>query len=345
MTRFRFTLTLAGLALALPLRAADPVEIKAAKVTRGDVIRYVTLPGTVRANQQATLCAKVPGYLKSLNVDKGDSVKADQALGEIESPELASDLAKYEAEVKVAELEFERVSGAAKKAPDLVTPQALTEAEGRRKVARARLDQTATLMKYSHIAAPFAGVITQRFVDPGAFIPVPTSSATQSGAIVTLADFGTVRVQVAVPELEAALVDKGEPVKFSVEALAGKVFEAKVSRLSYALDEATRTMLVEADFPNADLTLRPGMYATVRLGVEKKTDVPLVPVEAIVMEKTNAFVFTVADGKAKKTAVKLGFNDGTKAEILSGVTEQDRVLLVGKMPITDGQTVNAKDTP
>jgi membrane fusion protein (multidrug efflux system) len=79
--------------------------------------------------------------------------------------------------------------------------------------------------------------------------------------------------------------------------------------------------------------------------VEKKTDALLVPVEAIVMEKTNAFVFTVADGKAKKTAVKLGFNDGVKAEIASGVTEQDRVLLVGKMTLTDGQPVNAKDTP
>ncbi len=345
MTRFRLTITLASLAFARPLPAAEPLEIKAATVTRGDVLRYITLPGTVRAQQQATLRAKVPGYLKTLRVDKGDTVKADQALGEIESPELASDLAKYEAEVQVAELEYERVSGAAKKAPDLVTPQALTEAEGRRKVARARLEQTATLMKYSHIAAPFAGIITERFVDPGAFIPVPTSGGAQSGAIVTLADFSTVRVQVAVPELEAALVDKGEPVKFSVEALAGKIFDAQVSRLSYALDEATRTMLVEADFPNADLALRPGMYATVRLGVEKKTGVPLIPVEAIVMEKTNAFVFTVVGGKAKKTAVKLGFNDGTRAEIVSGVGEKERVLLVGKLTLTDGQAVNAKETP
>jgi membrane fusion protein (multidrug efflux system) len=128
-------------------------------------------------------------------------------------------------------------------------------------------------------------------------------------------------------------------VKFSVEGLAGKTFEAKVSRLGYALDEATRTMIVEADVPNADLTLRPGMYATVKVGVEKKTGVLLVPVEAVVMEKTNAFVFTNADGKAKKTAVKLGFNDGAKAEILSGVTAAEPVLLVGKTPVTDGQPI------
>jgi RND family efflux transporter MFP subunit len=339
-----------ALLLSLPfscaaLAAGGPPALNATHPARGEITRYITLPGNIRANQQATLYAKVPGYLKSLAVDKGDTVKEDQPLGEIEVPELASDFAKYDAEVKVADIDFERVSNAAKKAPDLVTPQSLSEAEGKRKVARARLDQTITLMKYSRIAAPFSGVITQRFVDPGAFISVPTGGATQTAAIVTVADFRTIRVQVAVPELEASLVDKGEPVKFSVEGLPGKVFEAQVSRISYALDEATRTMLVEADAPNADLKLRPGMYATARIGVETKADALLVPVEAIVMEKTNAFLFLASDGKAKKTAVKLGFNDGVKVEIASGATEQDRVLLVGKMTLTDGQPVEAKDTP
>jgi membrane fusion protein (multidrug efflux system) len=336
----------AVLVLAGNARAAEAPALKVTHPKRGEITRFVTLPGTIRANQQATLCAKVPGYLKSIAVDKGDSVNEDQALGEIEVPELVADIAKYDAELKVAEIEFERVTSAAKKAPDLVTAQSLSEAEGKRKVAWARLDQAATLLKYSHIAAPFSGVITQRFVDPGAFIAVPTGGgATAAAAIVTIADFRTVRVQVAVPEVEASFVSKGQPVKFSVEGLPGKSFEAQVSRFSYALDEATRTMLVEADMANPDLTLRPGMYAMVKVGVEKKEDALLVPAEAIVMEKTNAFVFTFADGKAKKTAVKLGFNDGTNAEITSGVTEQDRVLVVGKTTLADGQAVNSKETP
>jgi len=331
--------------LTCGLQAADPLELPAVKPFRGEVIRYITLPGNIRANQQATLYAKVAGYLKSIAVDKGDTVKLDQSLGEIEVPELASEMAKNEAEVTVANIEFERVSGAAKKAPDLVTPQSLSEAEGKRKVAQARLEQTKTLLKYSHLAAPFAGVVTQRFVDPGAFIPVPTSGNAPSAAVVTIADFYTVRVQVAVPELESVLVTKGQPVKFTVESQPGKPFATSVSRISYALDESTRTMLVEADLPNPDLVLRPGMYATVKIGVEKKTNALLVPAEAVVMEKTNAFVFTLADGKAKKTSVKLGFTDGTNMEIASGLGEQDRALIPGKTPLADGQPVNAKPTP
>lgn len=334
------------LVLAASAWAADAPELKMTHPKHGDITRFVTLPGTIRANQQATLYAKVPGYLKALSVDKGDLVKADQALGEIEVPELVADRARYEAEMDVAQVEYDRVTNAAKKAPDLVTAQALSEAEGKRKVARAKLDQTTTLLNYSHIAAPFGGIVTQRFVDPGSFIAVPTGGAAmQAAAIVTVADFQTVRVQVYMPEVEASFIAKDQPVKFSVEGLPGKNFEAKVSRFSYALDEVTRTMLVEADVPNAELTLRPGMYAIAKVGVEKKTGALLVPVEAIVMEKTNAFVFLFVDGKAKKTAVKLGFNDGANAEIASGATEQDRVLLVGKATLTDGQAVNAKDSP
>ena len=107
---------LAALAFTLALnensgRTADalkPLEVKVARPTHGEIIRYVTLPGNIRADQQATLYAKVGGYLKTLTVDKGDRVQAGQTLGEIEVPELLADLAKYKAEVKVAETDFQR---------------------------------------------------------------------------------------------------------------------------------------------------------------------------------------------------------------------------------------------
>jgi membrane fusion protein (multidrug efflux system) len=211
-------------------------------------------------------------------------------------------------------------------------------------VARASLERTQTLLNFSHITAPFAGVVTARYADPGAFIPAATAGSTaQTAAVVTLMDFATVRVQVAVPEMEAPLAAAGQPVKFSCESLPGKTFEAKISRCNFSLDPATKTMLVEADFTNAGLLLRPGMYATVRLGVEKHAAVLTLPVDALVMEKTAAFVFTTADGRAKKTAIKPGFNDGVRFEIAGGVTEGDLVLLPGKTVLTDGQLVSATE--
>ena len=329
-------------AAAVAADAPKPVEVKVTRPARGEIIRYVTLPGSVRANQMATLYAKVPGYLKSISVDKGDTVKAGQALAEIEVPELLADRAKFKAEVKVAEIDAKRITAAQKKSPDLVTPQSVDDAQGKFEIAKANLERLETLLRYSKLTAPFSGVVTMRYVDPGAFIPAATSgSAAANAAVVTLMDFDIVRVQVALPEIEAALAREGQPVKVGVEGLPGRVFDGKISRISYALDDATKTMLVEADLPNAQHELRPGMYATVKVGVEKHTDALLIPVEALVMEKVNAFAFVADGGKAKKAALKIGFNDGAKVEVLSGLTGNEAIILVGKLTLADGAAVNA----
>ena len=325
---------------ALPAFAVAQTPVKLTAPKRADIHRWVTLPGTLKANQQATLYAKVAGYLTKVAVDKGDTVKADQPLGELEVPELLADLKKFEADVKVAEIELGRLTDAQKKAPDLVLPQALDKARGAADVARANMERTRTLLDFAKITAPFPGVITARFVDNGAFVPSATGgSAAQNAALFTLMDFTTVRAQVAVPEMETPFIKRELPVKIALEALPGKSFDATVTRFSGALDEATRTMLVEADLPNAEGMLRPGMYATIKVAVEKHTGALVVPVEALAMEKTNAFLFKNADGKAKKTAVKLGFNDGINAEILEGLAEGEQVIVVGKATFTDGQAV------
>jgi membrane fusion protein (multidrug efflux system) len=246
--------------------------------------------------------------------------------------------------VRVAETDFQRVSAAQKKAPDLVTPQAVDEAKGRFEIASANLERTRTLLSYANITAPFSGIVIARFVDPGAFIPSATSgSAAQTAALVTIADFNTVRAQVALPEVEASLAQVGQPVKLAVEGLVGKTFETKISRLSYALEDATKTMLVEADLANPDLALRPGMYATIKVGVEKHTDTLLIPVAAAVMEKAGTSVFVVTDGKAKKVPVKVGFTEGASVEILEGLGPNQSVILVGKLVLSSGQPVNVTE--
>jgi membrane fusion protein (multidrug efflux system) len=321
-----------------------PLEVKVTRPTRGQIIRYVKLPGTIRANQQATLYAKVGGYLKSISVDKGDHVQAGQSLGEIEVPELQADLAKYKAEVRVAQRDYERISEAQKKASDLVTAQSLDEALGKMDVAKANLERTETLLRYTKITAPFSGIITARFVDPGAFIPSATSgTAAQNAAIVTLADFNVVRAQVLLPEMEAPLAAVGQPVRVTVEGLGSRTFDATISRFSYALDDATKTMLVEADLPNPDLALRPSMYAIVNVGVETHKNAILIPVEALVMEKANASVFIAEGGKAKKKPIQVGFNDGTKVEVVTGLAGSENVISVGKMTLADGAPITVME--
>ena len=144
------------------------------------------------------------------------------------------------------------------------------------------------------------------------------------------------------PELESSLVDNGQPVKFSVDGLPGRNFDGTITRFSYSLDDPSKTMLAEIELPNPKFELRPGMYASVKIGIERKEDALLVPVDALLIEKSGASVFTISDNKAKKTPVKTGFNDGANAEILGGLKPDQAVILIGKKPMADGQPVQVE---
>ncbi len=327
-----------------PPSPPPPASVQIIHPRKDQITRSITLPGEIKAYQAATLYAKVPGYLKTITVDKGDSVKAGVLLAEIEVPELLADRAKYKAEVEVADIDYKRLSEAQKKAPDLVVPLSVDTAKSKHEMAKASLERAETLLQFATITAPFSGVVTKRMVDPGAFIPAATAGSNpQNAALLTLMDFNTVRVQVAVPEAESSLVAKDQPVNLTVDGLPGRAFEGKITRYAYALDEATKTMLAEIELPNPKLELRPGMYATVKIGIERKDDALLVPAEALVREKANAFVFTVANNKARKVPVKIGFSDAANFEILSGVKPDEAVILVGSRTFSDGQAVNVTE--
>ncbi|MBI2924359.1 MAG: efflux RND transporter periplasmic adaptor subunit [Verrucomicrobia bacterium] len=324
--------------------AAPAPNVQVVKPKQGEIVRTLTLPGQVRAYQEATLYAKVAGYLKSIAVDRGDRVRAGDFIAEIEAPEMLADETKLKAELEVARIELQRVTEAQKKAPDLVMPQTVDAARGRFEVAKASLERIETLLGFARISAPFAGIITKRWADPGAFIPSATgSSAARNAAVVLLSDFSRVRVKVAVPEPEVAHVRQNLPVRVRADGLPGREFEGKITRFAYGLDEMTKTMATEIEIANPDLALRPGMMASVKLTIERKPDALLLPAETLISEKNKSYVFAYRDGKAERVPVKLGFDDGVSVEIVEGVQAGDAVILAGQQAVTDGQPVNATE--
>jgi RND family efflux transporter MFP subunit len=322
-----------------------PVTIQTVPPKRGEIARNITLPTfRVLALQEATIYAKVSGYLKTLTVDKGDPVKEGQLLAEIEIPELLAEEAQYKAESGVARTNYERVAEARQKAPDLVVPQTVDDLRGQWEVAQAKLQRVQTLLGFARIVAPFSGITTARFVDPGAFIPAATTGSTpQSAALVTLMDYSRVRVQAYVPEMEVPFIKNGMPARVVLEELPGRSFSGSVTRFAHALDPATKTMLTEIELPNPDGLLRPGAYASVQIEVERKTNAVLVPAQTLLMEKAGASVFSVVDGKARKIPVQVGFNDGTNVEIAEGIKPEQAVILLGKQTLNDGQPVNVTE--
>lgn len=328
-------LSVLGMFLGLLWAPVRGLELPAAQPTTGVIYRWVAFPATLAPFQQVQLCARVAGYVKTVGADRGDAVKQGQLLAQIEVPEIEADLVKLKSEQEAADIELKRLKEAQARSPDLVLPQTVDNANARFQAAKASVDRCLTLLEFAQIRAPFTGSITNRLVDPGAHVSAGT------GVLFHLSDGTKLRCQIAVTELETPLALVGKPVKLAMDAFPGRVFEAVLSRVSRALDPHTRTMLVEADVDNPGGEILPGMSGMARIGVERHDGAVLVPGAAVVMEKTSAFVFKHVEGKAVKTAVKIGFNDGSQCEV-SELKAGDVLLLPGSQPLADGQQVSIK---
>lgn len=220
---------------------------------------------------------------------------------------------------------------------------ALSSAQQQLQVAQANQQQFAALSNYSHIVAPFAGVVTNRYADTGALIQAGTSSSTQALPVVRLAQTSKLRLVLAIPESVAAQIHLGDPVKVRVQALQQDI-EGKVSRFADSLDRQTRTMETEIDFDNRDGHLIPGMYAETRLSLREKKDALTIPREAVTRNGNDATVLAVnAQNIVEERHVRLGLEDEKRVEVVSGLADGDRVIIGNRSEFHNGQKIQPKD--
>jgi RND family efflux transporter MFP subunit len=220
---------------------------------------------------------------------------------------------------------------------------ALSSAQQQLQVAEANQKQYSALSDYARIMAPFSGVVTARYADTGALIAAGTSSSTQSIPVVRLAQVSKLRLVLPIPESVAAQIHLGDPVKVRVQALS-QDFVGKVSRFADSLDRQTRTMETEIDFDNRDGHLIPGMYAETQLSLREKKDALTVPLESVARNGDDAIVLAVnSQNIVEERRVKLGVEDGVRVEVLSGLTEQDRVVIGSRSQFHTGQKIQPKE--
>lgn len=206
------------------------------------------------------------------------------------------------------------------------------------RVAKSDQDRVSALCGYLQITAPFAGIITERHVDPGFLVQPSRSAADTPLFVIVQAD--TVRLFVDVPEADAALVETGRPAKITIALQGNMTFEAKVDRTSWALQSGTRSLRCEIDIPNPNGTLRPGMYAQVELTVAERADVLSVPKTAIVVKDGQSFCVTVtSDGSILRKPVQTGIRSATDVEIITGLDGSESILTANAAAFTDGQLV------
>jgi RND family efflux transporter MFP subunit len=234
-------------------------------------------------------------------------------------------------------------------AKDLGTQAQVASAEAELSAARQQLEvaqatqkQYTAMSDYTRITAPFAGVITVRYADTGSLIAAGTASTTQSTPVVRLAQISILRLVLQIPESVAPHVHVGGSIKAHVQAL-NKDYEGKVSRFADSLDQQTRTMETEVDFQNSDGKLMPGMFCEIYLVHNKKQNVLTIPIEAVnhIGNDTSVLVLD-SQNVVEVRSVKLGQEGPTYIEVLSGLTEGERVINGNLGEFTPGQKVLPK---
>lgn len=336
---------------------------------RQDLDVRLTYTADLIPNQLVNIFSRVDGYIAKIYVDKGDLVKANQLLVEIDHTDyihavnqakanLLSAKAKVvqqDAGVRNATLTLDRMQALIK--DQFISQQDLDTALVNRDAAVALQDslraqvqqmtvalaQAETNLAYSYIRAPFAGYIAERNLDPGAYVSgTTTSTSTVSRGILSVHDVETIRTLIEVVEKDVPHVQVGQRADVRAEAYPNEVFEGRVTRIVQALNRATRTMTVEVDLPNKDHRLKGGMFARVEVLVATHPQAIQIPLDAVSRLEESQYVYVVKDGKAHQVPVELGARAENRVEVVKGLAGDEQLIVSGKDLVSEGIPVQVQ---
>jgi RND family efflux transporter MFP subunit len=219
---------------------------------------------------------------------------------------------------------------------------ALDAAQSQLTAAQAKLIHDQSLFDYTKITAPFSGVVTDRYANLGTLMQAGTGSSTQAIPLVRLSEDDLFRLVIPVPEAYVRYIHIGDPVNVRVPSL-NQTFPGKVARFSVDVRSDTRTMHTEVDVLNPQRVLVPGLYAEAELHLDRKDNIPSVPVQALIREGDKASVLVVnADGVLEQRSVQVGLQTSNDAEIVSGLEDGERVVVSDRSGLKAGQKIRAQ---
>ena len=317
-----------------------PPTVAVMRVVRRTLVRSIVLSSELDPYDVVKLYAKQAGYLKTIDVDYGSRVTAGETLATLELPEQEADLDKSDAAYGLAQSDYERVASVNRQEPGLIAQADVDKARADYLMAQDQRDRASVVEGYSVISAPFDGIVTKRYVDPGALIEQATTGSNPM-PIVQVADVYRLRLVVEAPESIVPLVRVGMPVLVTIPA-TGEHFADRVARFAYAVHEDTRTMHTEIDVPNADLHLKPGMYASAKIDLETRPNAVCVPTQAVATDGVPNVWAVGRDGIVRERDVTLGLQTPAYTEVKSGLAVGDRVFLGDRSAYAVGQRVTPR---
>lgn len=319
-------------------RQALGPKLAVIKVDASRTERNIELPGEVRGYQQITLYPKLSGYVADVRFERGDRVKKGQILAIIESPETDQGVLSAQSDALTKRMNAARAN--ALTPSGVISQMDRDNAASAAKIADAELRRARALRTYEVVTAPFDGVASARYVDPGALLPAATNSTQSAVPVADLTDVDRVRVFVYLGQDRALFAGTGDTVVLHERERPDKHFDAAITRCGKALDPRTRTMTCEIEVDNRDKGLVPGSFVDVELH-QRLPPRPSIPNEAVLVRDGNTMVALVDRNRVHLTPVVLGDNDGRTVRIDRGLSGGETIGVNVPIEVEEGTQVQA----
>lgn len=321
----------------------------------GPQAQMLSLPGTIRAWYTAPIYAQVSGYVLKWNKDYGALVKGGETLATIDAPAVDEQYERAQADLDVAQTNYNLAALTAKRYQALAGTQAVSQQEvdvqaanaaaqaAKVRAAQHEVARLRVLEGFKRIVAPFDGVVTERNTDVGNYVNGAGGDVSARGSadeLFTVSDIHEMRVFVSVPQDYANIMKSGLTATLSLPQYPNREFNSTFATSANAFNPQTRTVTTELLVPNPDHLIWPGSYANVHFNVPLDRNIPVVPEQALLFRSNGMQVALVGpNDEVHLQDVKLGINFGKTVQVLSGLKTTDRIVLNPSAGILEGERV------
>lgn len=321
------------------------VNVRAGLVEKQSLKPFVQSVGTLKPDEEVIVSSEIDGILRGLKVQEGSAVSKGMLLAQINDIDYRLEVNRAEAALRQAKaslanakVEFERKEALYRE--DLVTRQQYDDvvarrilAEGEVERAAGSLDLAREKLARTRIHAPMGGIVKEKKVTPGDYIRNGT-------ALLVIVRNNPIKLSFTVTERDAASLKIGQECLFKVDSLPDREFKGKLNVIYPSLEERTRTLQAEAQVPNPQMALKPGLFARVTLYTGPPSDKVVIPVTALLYEGSKIKVFVIEGGKAREQFVKTGAKYGETMEITEGLKGGEQLVVVGQNNLAQGVKIN-----